>query len=372
MKILLVAPVFRPSNSVAAQRMNFLFDMMKNEHSVEVLVLSDITCLDGKLKTIDKSLFATSHEAWRNKAEIYRLLHKCLCEYDLVIVSLPDYGLLEVVKICNELGINCVADLRDQPNLSAVQNITSSKIKNVFVRVKNWLQVKYVYQRLQYADYITVVGSISTSMVEFKSVKPVVNVNNGYLLSDKRFVSEQLNPDIDCQSNRVVIGWVGNIHRFRDNVDLRITIEKLNSLARSKELVLKHWGKCCPELEEYIRGQEYLVYEQTTNFIRKDFLTELNNCNCFLLSCSDSLIWEPTTSVFDYLLFNKPVIYSGLKNNEAFNILFNSGIKVLTVNTLEAFINNNLENFPSSFTSDLYSREYAYTNLKKIIDEIQP
>ncbi|MEZ9368104.1 hypothetical protein AB4140_04670 [Shewanella sp. 10N.286.51.B2] len=370
MRILLVAPVFSPNNNVAAQRMNFLFDTMSVEHEVEVLVLSDKTSFDGRVKSISKRLFSTSYRAWINRKKIYSLLRGLLPEYDLVVVSLPDYGLLEVVKFCSELDVKCIADLRDQPNLSAVQNIGSSKIINTLVRIKNVLQVKYVYQRLQYADYITVVGSISTSMVETSCCKPVVNVNNGYLLADKKFVSERLALKSSSEKNSLIVGWVGSIYRFRDNANLRQVVDELDALASTQEVILRHWGNCYPELEAYILQCPNLTYENTSNFERESFLTELNVCDCFLLSCSDSLIWEPTTSVFDYLLFNKPVIYSGLHNNEAYNILFNSGVEVVGVNDLVSTASSEVRGIVFDGNTNLYSREYAYTNFKRIVDEV--
>jgi hypothetical protein len=370
MKILLVAPIFRPNNGVAAQRMNFFFDTLVDVHEIDVLVLGSSTCLSGQVKTIDKALFATSHCAWRNKGLISDMLKKYLINYNVVIVSLPDYGLLEIVNICHTLGVKCITDLRDQPNLSTVQQKSNNKFKNLFIKVKNILQVQYVYRRLKLADYITVVGAASTGIVQEKLNKIVINVNNGYLMEDKKFVSNNL-PNISAVETPIIIGWVGNIHKFRDNIDLRKVLDQLNVLSKHNNVVLRHWGKCCPELERYIHSKDNLVYENTTNFVRKEFLTELNVCKAFLLSCSDSLIWEPTTSVFDYLLFNKPVIYTGLRNNEAFNILFNSGKRIIGLDDIESLVCEDELDSDFHFISDLYSREYAFTNMKKILDDIQ-
>jgi hypothetical protein len=141
---------------------------------------------------------------------------------------------------------------------------------------------------------------------------------------------------------------------------LRESLSILNK--RGKSVRIKHWGRIGDELNRYLNSFRNIRFQVCKPVPREILLQELHNVDCFLLPCADDLIWEPTTSVFDYILYDKPVIFTGLKNNEAFMILQNTNTDIVEIDQLHDFDFINHQSQPKSNDVLLnYSRE-AYRN----------
>jgi hypothetical protein len=369
MKILLVAPIFRPNESVPVKRLGYFYDRLSEYYQTDVLTFGENDDFDAIVKTINKSYFYPFFKAQLKQAKIKRVLSETLSQYDLVIISVPDFGLLELVDICDSLGVSTIVDLRDQPDLDYYEYKTTFRLKKfLYFFYNQWLQ-SYVYSRMKKANYISVVGALSTAIVQERlQTENIYNVHNGFFEEDRNFVK---NLEHRTQNNIFMIGWVGNIYRFRDTTMLREILLKLDTLAKQRVIKIVHFGSCHERLQTFISERlEHVEYSQKQEHERKLFLKELSLCDMFLLSCSDKLIWEPTTSVFDYILFDKPVLFSGLKNNEAYTILYNCGINILDKTDIDQNIFN-FKNQKDNGNVTIYSRNFSFKNLKKMVLKVE-
>jgi hypothetical protein len=97
---------------------------------------------------------------------------------------------------------------------------------------------------------------------------------------------------------------------------------------------------------------------------------ELSKVDAFLLPCSNDLIWEPTTSVFDYILFEKPVIFCGLQNNEAYAILETVRQPIITtkcVKNIKARLSKPNDKLLQNLL--IYSRENSFSRFIGALNE---
>jgi len=369
LKILLVAPIFRPQKGVSVKRVGHFYDNLSKTHDTDVLTFSDKDNFESNIMTIRRNYFYPFIKANFRSSKIRHLLKPLVKKYDLVIISVPDFGLLEIVDICKSVGVTNIVDLRDQPDLDYLEYNSSNKIEKLLYYFYNQLLQKYVYRKLNKADYISIVGEISTSIVKEKLKKDTIyNVHNGFFEEDREFVASL---EDKIERNIFTISWVGNIYRFRDTKELREILLKLDRLAEKEPIVIAHYGTLNDSLNDFVKTRlKHIKYNQRVDYDRKSFLRKLSNSDMFLLSCSDSLVWEPTTSVFDYILFNKPVIFSGCKNNEAYNILNNSNMNIFYKSDLNEIIFK-IKYRHSIEDISMYSREKSFNDLNNIITIIE-
>lgn len=367
MKLLLVAKLFPPDTGVSTLRMKFFYDsLVSNGYDVDVLKLAKTTDLSGKVKLIDGSLFEPFFTAILNRNKIHNLLKSILNKYDLVIVSAAPYGLYEVAYSAKNEGVPFILDLRDLPDLTTSEQKKTKPF--IWLSLKAWLIDMYIKSIACHSKAILCVGAIATALTQFKlkytSVK-VLNIHNGFnlgdinLLASNKFIEQE-------NSTGLVISCVGNIHDFRDTQDLRLALYMLNK--RTETVTLIHWGKVGLNLLSYIKTLNNIKYEPRTPIPRNTLIHKLNATNCFLLPCADDLIWEPTTSVFDYILYNKPVIFTGLKNNEAYNILRTTQTTIIESDEISDFDFVGFKPFDKNSDNLIcYSREYHFEMLLNTI-----
>jgi hypothetical protein len=370
LRILLVAPLFPPDMGVSALRMKFLRDGLSSEQDVDVLKLGDKTDFSGSLKLIDRRLFAPFLIAVINRRKIGRLVCALLLNYDLIIVSATPYGLYEIAHAAKRVGVPYILDLRDLPNLTTAEQKNTKPL--LWLHIKSWLIELYIQTAARYAEALLCVGTISTALMQQKlkySPCRIINLHNGFEEKDIELV-QKCSRTVSINQDQLIVGCVGNIFRFRDTQSLRDTLMQLNS--RKGQVILKHWGKLGPDLEAHIRGLRNINYVACSPIPRDDLLAELHAVNCFLLPCSSDLIWEPTTSVFDYILFNKPVIFAGLHNNEAYLILQSTNTLILESGDLTHF---DFKSFAYSEKNRellrCYSREFYLDRLLIIIRKLE-
>jgi len=90
MKILLVAPLFRPSMGVSVKRLGHFYDNLSNHHDTDVLTFSDEDSFTSDIITIKRNYFYPFIKAKFFSFKLHNLLSPLLGKYDLVIVSVPD------------------------------------------------------------------------------------------------------------------------------------------------------------------------------------------------------------------------------------------------------------------------------------------
>lgn len=372
MRILLVAPLFPPDTGVSTLRMRFLRDSLSDGHEVDVLKLGDENNFSGAIKLIDRRLFSPFIRAVLNRRKISKLVSGLLRNYDLVIVSAPPYSLYEVAYSSKLAGVPYILDLRDLPDLiTSEQKGTKAQM---WLNIKFWLTDKYIKTAARDAVALLCVGAISTALMQQKlknTLCRVINLHNGFERKDIEVIRQYSRSVVREQDEaELIVGCVGNLFRFRDTDDLRDALAQLSK--RKGRVTLRHWGKVAPDLLAYIRGLSNINYVACSPVPRDILLNELHAVDCFLLACASDLIWEPTTSVFDYILFNKPVIFTGLRNNEAYVILQNAHTQILESEDLAGF------DFKSHHTQrnnyDLlqcYSREFYLDRLLSVIHKLE-
>lgn len=373
MKILLVVPLFPPDKGVSTLRAKFFFDEMSKKYEVDILKFGEKTNLDGHVKTIDKRLFAKLTTTIMNSKKIKNLLSDTIKQYDCCIVSAPPYNIYEIGKIATDLNIPVIYDYRDQPDM-----IYFEKIKqNQLIKPIRWSRLKltetYIYSKFKKAYAIMCAGNTSTSLLQnkFKNLNNIYNVGNGFNLSDMALITSFNN-----KKNKIefFIGCGGNLYDFRDTNSLRVLLAKIDLLSGNKEVSLLHWGKLSESLEEYIKTLKNIIYVQKEPLDREKYLIELSKVDIFLLACSDNLIWEPTTTVYDYIMYDKPILYSGLKNNEAWNTLESANKIILThetLNSIDLDDDNNKQEKHNNSCPEKYSREYQYKSLANILSYME-
>jgi hypothetical protein len=370
MKILLVASLFPPDAGVSALRMSSFFDNLSLHHEVDVLKLGKDNDFSSKIMTIDDRYFSSLFRARSSREKISGLLIPVLKQYDLLLISTPPYSLCEVAVASKRAAIKYIFDLRDHSDL------IFSEQKNEkwwpFLMIKAWLTERYIINTAKRAAALLCVGSISTALMQQKisgSSTKVINVHNGFNSLDKLHVLRTKPPFFMPNKSQLIIGCVGNLHNFRNTTDLRKILTMLNDRGG---VVLHHWGRLGNQLSDFFGALKNLKYIQHQSVPRSQLLQELHGVDCFLLACSDDLIWEPTTSVFDYILFNKPIIYSGLRNNEAFCIMENMNMTVIDSDSICMLDSDKVFAKAGSAEAilDLYSREYAFMKLQQVVESL--
>lgn len=369
MKILLVTKLFPPDTGVSTFRMKFFHEKLTAAgHVVNVLKLGDSTNFSGTIKTIDQRLFGAFFWTVLHRQKIKRCVLSLVSQYDLVLVSATPYGLYEVAYAAKCAGVPYILDLRDLPDLTTSEQ---KRIKPYFwLFIKSWLINLYIKHIARNALAVLCVGAISTAIIQLKLKDiptKVVNVHNGFNFNDLRLVRNQTFRAKIGKRDGLVIGCVGNIFNFRDTLDLRNALGQLN--ARNEAVTLVHWGQVVGSLAAYIRTLPNIKYVSCQPVPREQLLHELHSVDCFLLPCADDLVWEPTTSVFDYILFDKPVIFTGLRNNEAYLILQNTQTQIVETEQLRyfKFQGNNIDLKKDDMLL-CYSREFY---LRRLLDVIE-
>lgn len=373
MRILLVTHLFPPDSGVSTIRMKFLFDQLTSAgHDVEVLKLGGETCFSSGVKLIERIFFEPFLSAVLNRRKIRRCVGPLLPQYDLVLVSATPYGLYEVAHAAKHYGVPFILDLRDLPDLTTSEQRKLGR-PLLWLRLKEWLLNSYIANIARHARALLCVGSIATALVQEKLKKhnvKVVNVHNGFEMHDLAFVQTEVPQRLADDSERhLTVGCVGNIFTFRDTDGLRAVLKRLNE--RKEKVTLMHWGKMQPELARYVSTLSNIEYVQMQSVPRRTLLTELHRVDCFLLPCSEDLIWEPTTSVFDYILFDKPVIFAGLRNNEAYCTLAGAESKIVELDDIETYRFQESGGSRSAHVLRRYSREHYLPALLQIVEAVR-
>jgi len=367
MKILLVTKLFPPDSGVSTLRMNFFYtELSRNGHEVDVLKYGDTTDFLGNIKTVDRNLFKSFLSALLGRRRIRKIVAPLLAQYDMIFVSAAPYELYEIAYSARYIGIPFILDMRDLPNLTSSEQ--KGEKPQLWLSFKSWAIDLYIKKIARNAVALLCVGTIATALTQlkFKNIPVrILNVHNGFNLSDLNFVREG-SPVICKSGHHTNIGCVGNVFRFRDTFELRDILCRLNQ--RKESVRFYHWGKMEAGLLAHVKSLENIQYIPRQSVPRPELLQELHSLDGFLLACSEDLIWEPTTSVFDYVLYDKPVIFAGLRNNEAYCILRHTRSQIVHSEDIKSF--DFAAHAPNGKTPDLlscYSREYYMDRLLSLI-----
>jgi glycosyltransferase involved in cell wall biosynthesis len=367
MNILLVTELFPPDKGVSTLRMELFYEKLLEEHIVDVLKLSNNNFFDGNIKTVERTLFKTFLVGVFNRYKIIKLLSPLIIKYDLIIVSATPYQLYEVANVAKMLSVPYILDLRDLPDLTTSEQLGTKPL--FWLMFKSWLINIYIQSIAVKSVALLCVGCIATALLQHKYKKrkiKIINVHNGFNIDDLRLVNENVSALNRKICDEINIACVGNIYNFRDTIDLRKALLLLND--KNRKINILHWGKISYDLYSFLEKLENVFYVPRKPVLRKQLLIELLDVDCFLLACSDDLVWEPTTSVFDYILYDKPVIFTGLRNNEAYCILENTQMTIVETEKIMHFeLSSSACKIKTIESLITYSREFNYIKLNNII-----
>lgn len=372
MNILIFFPMFNSKAGVSALRANSFYHYLSLKHKVQIMTFGDVTDMKNDIMTIEQNLFSSFVKTILSRKKITKILLPSLSGYDCIFVSAPPYGLYEVGSIASSLNIPVIYDYRDQPDLIYYEKTRNKK----WLKPIRWVMLKlletYIYSRFKSAYAILCAGQMSAALLQdkFKKSSNIYNVGNGFEKKDLELVKSF---HTEMKSDGIIIGWGGSIYDFRDTDDLRQLIYTLDSISDRRPTTIKHWGKLSPALKKYIGQMKSLKYEYHEPISREIYLKELSQVDVFLLACSDTLIWEPTTTVYDYILFNKPVLYCGLNNNEAYNTMQKAGLSVFKpMDVTEKFIETiEIYNSKTNECNKIFSREAQYAGLDRLLNRLE-
>lgn len=375
-KLLIVCPHYN-DNHVSSFRITQIENVFKEKNiDVKILTLSNKNEIKDNVYYIRKDEF-------KNNARI-RFLPKStkvfvkdiFSKFDYIIFSMPSFQFIDLIKYV-PLDVKIILDYRDQIDLDFF--IRKHKFNSKVIKFLSYLDMKYSYyhhkkiiNNNENIFKILCVGDVATKLYKKQLANnnvDIINIHNGFQKKDSIFLKKKI--EIRDNNKNIKIGLSGSVYEFRCGEDLEKLIAKINHIAVDKSINIEilHWGNACDKFINIIKDSKNLTYLPQGRKDRCDYLNEISSVDYLLLLCSDDILWEPTTTVFDYILMKKPIIYNGSLLNEACNILNNSKVIFLTVNDEikftkeEMILNQNIkyENI------EKYNREY---NVEKLHAEI--
>ncbi len=285
---------------------------------------------------------------------------------DIVYISSPYFSAILLLPLFKIVGIRVVSEYRDLPEM--LYHNKKYQFNNRFLRGALYFYVKtlevMVYFFSGFSNLVVGVGDESCAILKKKTkAKNIVNVHNGYNQNDynNRF---KLN-DYLYEKNKIIISLVGTIWPMRDTSSLRDFMIVLNKVSKKNniDVQINHYGSIKTDLTIFINGLDGLKYESSRIDDRESLLNRLSLSSFNLLCCSDDLVWEPTTTVFDYLIAGRPIVKLGNGAKEVDNILKAENRSSYRFNLLNEvdFLNmlnylNSLDSYDKNDLSGFYLR----------------
>ena len=367
--ILIICPNY-DDNSVSSFRISSFESKLRSQgYQVSILTLSDYTKLDDstKISYINRNFF-------KNSASLFHRLFMpkdfrgFLNKFESIVISMPTFELVSIVKYI-ESDKKVVLDYRDQLNLTYV--FRKNRYKNPIAKLAIYLDFKYtelVHKRILYRNNIDKVICVGNSALDYykssiskKKEFDLVNIHNGFFLSDYKSIP-QISSLVDFSKKDITFGISGSIYDFRFTDQLERELKKLDTRTNNKSITIKHWGASESKFRKLMESMSSIKYEPQGRELRDKYLQKIITCDVLILITSDELNWEPTTTVFDYILMSKPVMFFGDSSNEASKILNDCGVDLITVDNILS--ENRLEVTPIDFERlKKYNRESILDNL---------
>ncbi|MGR5187695.1 hypothetical protein ACPV3S_19925 [Photobacterium damselae] len=378
-KILFVCNFIYNQNKVSSFRTTFFVEKLRESFDVDILSSGELDNLVGSHMTLSDARTSNTISFLENFFK-YRTALQELCDnYEKIIISVPRFSLLYfiVFSLNKNYKGSIILDLRDQLNLQEFNRQSRSKILRPFVFLLNILDRKLFTQALKKCSYVICVGKASKEYFldkyDFFDKKRVINIHNGFNIDDLDII-KNIGLIYTNQEHNIKSLLIGNISGFRLSKKLFSDFSLLSEKAiiDNITLTIEHYGKIDKRLENYINKLPNIVYNNQGYAERKELIKNLDNYDLHILITSISLEWEPTTTVFDYILSSRPVLLLGGKDNEAVNIL-NDVEHLYIISShdyslaeLAATKNNklNLEKIKK------YTREHQVKKLLSLINEI--
>lgn len=378
MKLLIINSYFPVLNNVSAKRIKSFYDFFRSKGwDVNVVMFSDSVTAESRKDDfiyLPLSLVGGLISTIINLRKIFIILKNDAKEADFVIISTPMFQLCLLIFLFRKRS-KIIFDLRDHPNLIYYHKLSTAKgVRLIIIWLEHILRCFLVYSSSRFAKIVLTVGEMSKSFY-YKKVPGVCkdkihNIHNGFNVSDYALIRDNkftINSNLGCK-----LCIVGNLHNFRYGHDFNKMIFSLNAIRDGfDEVCVDHYGKCDDLFLDDIKEAKF-AYNTKRSVEREVLLKKLGRYDAFILVTSEKLIWEPTTTVFDYVLFNKPVVFIGNRNNEAYKILKENKMKIVNVDEVidirevlyeekTDVLNHNLK--------DEFSRDFQNEKLFRILEK---
>lgn len=362
-KILFVCNFFNNPNKVSSQRTTHLVNSLKDKGlDVEVLVSGEKDSFESSVMTLNEAKTSNTLSFILNYFYYKKKLIELSKNYDLIVLSVPRFSLLYFFSLSLKGNTKILLDLRDQLQLQELNRKSRDKMFQPLIKILNLIDRKLFSRSLKYVSSIVCVGEYSKNhlITNFKKQAerlPVYNVHNGFLISDLKEIKKNYSRP-SLQSHVLNAALVGTISSFRDSLDLRSDLSVLSrQLVKLNKIInLKHWGRITKDLEKYISSLENIEYQPQGFIGRNELLKQINLCSFSILITSTKLKWEPTTTVFDYILSHNPILMLGGRNNEANRIINDVNHQSFFAEEFPELLN--LSEISVNENIDKYSREY--------------
>jgi len=362
-KILFVCNFFNNPNKVSSQRTTHLVDSLRERSlDVDVLCSGEKDSFNTSVMTLNESATSNTLSFLKNFFRYRSKLARLAKNYDLIVLSVPRFSLLYFFSFSLGKEKKILLDLRDQLQLQELNRESRGVLLTPLIKFLNFIDRKLFSMSIKNVNSIVCVGEYSKSHLisNFKEQTlglPIYNVHNGFLAKDLLSIKNNTKT-FNEGSYQLTAALVGNISYFRDSHALRNDLTRISEelVKTNKVLRIMHWGKVTKSLEMFISNLKNIEYKPQGFVERQQLLKKITLCSFSILVTSTKLKWEPTTTVFDYILTDNPILMIGGRANEAKRIIDDVGHRSFFS---EDFIQI-LKVSPISVNSNMikYSREY--------------
>lgn len=321
-KALIVCPGYRPNNIVSINRIDEICSFLENYFDVDISTADLNTSLaSNDVKIMPrKSLASIQASCWQKENKYFVDLFS---GYDLIIISVPEFTYASLVPIGKLVGAKVILDIRDLPDMIYFNFSNQRRLLRYKRYIMLKLTEKYLSHYAKKADSCLCVGEVSKKILETKFGISASNIHNG--INDDDLVDFKPFESTIFDGQTIKVALCGSIYGFRTTNELFNLIITLGKFSRFKIKIVQI-GTIDDRFKSFLKGVKGLDCEFLGRLSRTDYFSHLNSCHAAILATSNDLVWEPTTTVFDYILTDKPTIFVG-RAMEAKNILRNSGLE---------------------------------------------
>lgn len=316
-KLSLLFPTFDGTQSVSGYRGDAFFQALKNNH--------DTCCISTNLMPTFNSWIVTFWACFFS-TRFYTDIEDTA---DTFIVSAPQFTTFILGYFLKIRGKTVIFDLRDHVDMT-YEDSTRGNTSGIqrLKRLCFYYTQKFLLNFFVGNSPLLCAGFMSSSHASKDfDTDNIYPIPNGPVMSSEQAVLPDLNATLTPKTDTIRLLCVGSLYNFRHTPKIK---QILNSFANDTncDIVIDHYGSSTPDFQRDFSSIDRLTYNQMDRQTHSKIFSKIDDYWGMILFTSDQLPWEPTTSVFDCVSHNKPVIYCGSMVNEAYSLLFMSGLPI--------------------------------------------
>lgn len=279
-------------------------------------------------------------------------------------------------KLHKEFSIPWIADYRDDWNTSEIwkpQNLAEKIIKKIEQKSeKKWLASS--------AFFISVSDHYVNKISSFINKKGYV-IYNGFFEKLKEYLFQPFFSDFTITYN-------GTLYKTQEIGIFLDGFKKIADYFREKLNVMLYFPGLAYDPFQADRVSKYMQgYEAnliiTTRIPRKEVLNIEARSHCLLMISHHDIKGIPSSKIFEYIAFRKPIILCPTDNDVLHKILLQTGLGLICNNSDEVFISlkkmiiefietDKLQTRANESSIQLYSRRFQTETLANLIEKYIP